>query len=341
MSKVDEVKTFEEVIPLINEKYIALLSELIEKFKYHDELIGPLEHDLKLTNEKLPTNKYQVINTITENFLYCIEQIADYNSDYFIYQKEKIQKNSGKVIKNKLPKIGNKTLLKRVLNELDNKSINNLFKNIIELFTLLTYVDDDNILFNQDYITFVKNNFNENKHFSKMLMVFDNINNILNNQIEENIEENDLSDIEEEPKKDDKSKGKNKKNKKKNNGSDMGMDFMKGLENTKIAQLAKNISQKINVDEFPLLSDPTKLFSSLSNPSENGGGIQDLLKFVVGEVEGAFKNNNMNENDLVSEAQNIMGQFSNMSGFDPMSMLKEGNLDMNQFADIFSSFGKK
>ena len=133
----------------------------------------------------------------------------------------------------------------------------------------------------------------------------------------------------------------NKKNKKKDGEADIGLDFMKGLENTKIAQLAKNISQKINVDEFPLLTDPSKLLSSLSNPTENGGGIQELLKFVVGEVEGAFKTNNINETDLVSEAQNIMGQFSNMSGFDPMSILKEGNLDMNQFANIFSNMGKK
>ena len=333
-----EVKTFDEVIPLINEKYISLLTSLIDKFKYHDELIGPLENDLKLINDKLVTNNYQVVNTITDNFLYCIEQIGDYNSDYFIYQKEKVQKSSGKVIKNKLPKFGNKTLLKKVLNELDNKSINTLFKSIIEIFMLLTYTNDNILYFNEEYIRYVKDNFNINKNFSKMIMVFDNINNILNNQLEENIDDTQLSDIEEEPKK---TKSKKNKNKKKDGEADIGLDFMKGLENTKIAQLAKNISQKINVDEFPVLTDPTKLLSSLSNPTENGGGIQELLKFVVGEVEGAFKTNNINETDLVSEAQNIMGQFSNMSGFDPMSILKEGNLDMNQFANIFSNIGKK
>jgi hypothetical protein len=337
-----EVKTFNEVIPLINEKYITLLTSLIEKFKYHDELVGSLENDLKLINEKLSTNNFPIINILTDNFLYCIEQISDYNSDYFIYQKEKVQKSNGKVYKNKIPKLGNKTLLKKVLTELDTKSINNLFKSIIELLMLLTYTTDNVINFNDDYIKYVKDNFNSNKNFSKMIMVFDNVNNILNNQLEENVDEVEVSDNEEEQKKDNKKNKKNKnKNKNKDTDSNIGLDFMKGLENTKIAQLAKNISQKINVDEFPLLSDPTKLFSTLSNPSENGGGIQDLLKFVVGEVEGAFKNKNINENDLVSEAQNIMGQFSNMSGFDPMSILKEGNLDMNQFADIFSNMNKK
>lgn len=57
---------------------------------------------------------------------------------------------------------------------------------------------------------------------------------------------------------------------------------MKGLETTKIAQLAKNISEKINIDDFPALNDPSKLLSSLTDSSsEENGGIQNLLKFVV------------------------------------------------------------
>ena len=75
-----------------------------------------------------------------------------------------------------------------------------------------------------------------------------------------------------------------------------------------------NISEKINMDDFPSLNDPSKLLSSLGNPSEEGG-IQNLLKFVIDEVQGAFKDNNLNENDLVNEAQDIMGKFKNMSGF--------------------------
>ena len=334
--------TFEDAISTINERYLTLLKCLSEKFKYHDELSGQLEHDLNSINEKLVDNKYQIVNTITDNFLFCIEQISDFNSDYFIYQKEKVQKKNGKTYKNKLPRLGSKTLLKNILAELDNKSVNIIFKNIIDLFMLLTDNNDNILLFKDDYVKYVKNNFNENKNFSKMIMVFDNTNNILNNTVEE-VDASEEEQEETENKtnaKDKKNSKKNKKNKKTSENND-GLNFMNGLENTKIGQLAKNISEKINTQDFPLLSDPTKLLSTLSNPSENGGGIQDLLKFVVGEVEGAFKTNNINENDLISEAQNIMGQFSNMAGFDPMSILKEGNLDMNQFADIFSNFGKK
>jgi hypothetical protein len=341
---------FKDSILQINEKYILILNELIEKFKYHDELIGPLQHDLKLTNEKLVENKYQVIDTITDNFLFCLEQICDHNSDYFIYQKERIKKN-GKSYKNKLPKIGNKTLLKRILKETDNNSTEKLFKNIIELFNLLTYKEDNVIYFNKEYIDYVKENFTDNKHFSKMIMVFDNIDNIINSQIEgndepENFENNDTDEEETKTNKNNKN-NKNSKNKSKKDGK-LGPDFLKGMENTKIAQLAKNISEKINIDEFPALTDPSKLLSSLTNPEGGedgeGGGIQNLLKFVIGEVEDAFKNNNMNEKDLVNEAQNIMGQFSSMSGFDPMSLLKGGagnDFNLNQFADIFSKMGKK
>ena len=333
--EVSKILTFSEIIPIINDKYLTFLKNNLERFKYHNELVGPLEHDIKLTNDKLLINNYQVIDTITDNLLFCLEQISDHNSDYFIYQKENIKKNNGKIYKNKLPKIGNRTLLKRVLKESDRKNTEKVFKDIIELFELLTLKDEnDVIVFNSDYINYVKENFIENKNFSKMIMVFDNVDNILNAKIDEC----DVEQVEEdvEPEVSDKKTKKNKN--KKNNGVD---GFMSGLENTKIAQLAKNISEKINVNDFPDLSDPSKLLSSLSNPGENEGGIQNLLKFVVSEVEDAFKNNNLNEKDLIGEAQNIMGQFQNMSGFDPMSMFKNNeNFDISQFADIFSKMKK-
>ena len=333
-----KILSFSEIIPIINDKYLLFLNNILEKFKYHNELIGPLEHDLKLTNDKLLINKYQVIDTITDNLLFCLEQISDHNSDYFIYQKETTPKKNGTIYKNKLPKIGNRTLLKRVLKESDRKSSEKIFKDIIDLFILLTLKDENNVIvFNNEYVNYVKENFTENKNFSKIIMVFDNIDNILNAKLDEIdiLEQEEESEIEVIKKK----TKNNKKNKSKKNNTD---DFMKGLENTKIAQLAKNISEKININDFPDLTDPSKLLSSLSNPSsDESGGIQNLLKFVVGEVEEAFKNNNLNEKDLVGEAQNIMGQFQNMSGFDPMSFFKNNeNLDINQFADIFSKMKK-
>ena len=92
---------FADAIPLINNKYIALITELLEKFKYHDELYGTISHDLKIINEKLSANEYHILIHVTNNFLFCLEQINDANCDYFIYQKEKIHKKNGKKYKNK------------------------------------------------------------------------------------------------------------------------------------------------------------------------------------------------------------------------------------------------
>lgn len=334
-----EIIPFNEIILLINDKYLVFLNNLLEKFKYHSELVGQLEFDIKFINTKLEDNNNYIINHITNNFLYCLEQLYDNNYDYFIYQKETIIKKNKKFIKNKLPNIGNKTLFKKILKESNKNNVNNIFESIIELFNLLITKDENNVsVFNSEYIEYIKENFSENKNFGKMIIVINNIDTLLNNKLnEEIIQSEDKELIESENINENKSK-KNKKNKKKDKSN--GMDFMKGLEGTKIAQLAKNISEKINIEDFPSLNDPSKLLSSLGNPSEEGG-IQNLLKFVIDEVQGAFKDNNLNENDLVNEAQDIMGKFKNMSGFDPMSMLNNENIDMSKFADMFQNMNKK
>ena len=345
MLEVPNESTFIEIINNVNEKYMVIVNCLLDKFKYHDDLAGPLSSDLKFIKDKLSESNYAIIDIITDNFLFCLEQVSDHNADYFTYQKEKIKKNNGKSYKNKLSKIGNRTLFKWVLKESDNKFIDKLFDDFVEIFNLLVVKDsDDNMIFNEEYVEYVKENFNENKNFSKMIMVFDNVDSILEKDTEdedaldESTPEEDSTTPTEEVSS--KKSSKTKKSKKsKDPTSMMGEQFMKGLENTKIAQLAKNISEKINMDEFPGLTDPSKLLSSLGDPNAEGG-IQNLLKFVVGEVEQAFKGENINEKDLVNEAQNIMGQFQNMSGFDPMSMLKNNNLDLSQFADIFSKMKK-
>ena len=336
----DKVLTYNESILLINDKYIVILNELIEKFKYHNELCGSLETDLKTLKEKLSENNLYVIDFITDNFLFCLEQISDSNEDYFIYQKEKVPKKNGKFYKNKLPKIGERVLFKKVLKECDKNSVNKLFKDIQDILRLLIIKDTNNLIFNQEYIEYVKNTFSENKNFSKMIMVFDNINNILDSKIDGNEDSNIDNNVEVNNSEDNKNKNNKKKNKK---STKPNSDFMKNLENTKIAQLAKNISEKINISDFPALSDPSKLLSSLGAGNTEEGGIQNLLKFVVGEVEEAFKTETLNEKDLMGEAQNIMGQFKNMSGFDPMSLLGGENsdkIDLSQFANIFSKMSK-
>ena len=318
----------------INAKYVKLFEDLFEKYKYNNELSGSLTSDMKHLTDGLAEDNNYVLDFITDNYLHCLEQINDHNSDYFLYQKTKIKKKNGKYYKNKISKVGNNTDLKKVLRVVDKEAANKVFNEIIQIFELLTIKDENGITtFKEEYVNYVKEKYTEHRNFSKMIMVFDNINTILDNKfIEENFT-NIATPLE---------LTTNKKNNKKNNKQGKGQDFMKGIENTKIAELAKTISEKINTEDFPLLSDPSKLLSSLGNMSSDNGdnGIQNLLKFVVSEVEGAFKDKNINEKDLIGEAQNIMGQFQNMSGFDPMSILKNDNIDMSQFANIFSKLAK-
>jgi hypothetical protein len=338
----NNINSFDTIIENINEKYVNLVSEIHEKLKYHDQLAGPLEKDVKFINEKLNENKYQILNILTDNYLFCLEPINDHNKDYFVYQEEKIKQKNGAILRNKISKLGYRTSLKSILKVADKKLIHMIFKTITNIFNLLIIKNNDVISFNDEYINYVKNDFNENKNYNKMLMAIDNVNDILGEEQPEFIPDEIV--------KKDKSKDDKKKNKSSGLGAGLGKgmmneDFMKSLETTKIAQLAKNISEKINVDDFPELSDPSKLLGLLSkggdNSGENGEGIQNLFKFVINEVQDSFKKENIDEKDLIGEAQNIMGQFKDMSGFDPLSMLGgENGIDINKIASMFANLKK-
>jgi hypothetical protein len=341
---VEAKKTFNEILVEINAKYLKLLEESYEKYKYHNELSGQMETELRSLVKKLSENNLYILYFLTTNYLYCLEPINDNNVDYFLYQKEKTVKKNGKVQKNKVTKFVGKVLFKKILKESDKFYNAKIFELIKELFVSLTEKDEDGrIVFMKEYVEYIKNNHNDDKNYSKMMIVIDNVDTILSNQAPAPVE--DSKETSEKSKKSDKKKGK----KSKENNFGFNKEFMDNLENTNIARLAKNISEKINTEDFPLLSDPTKLLSSLTGGGEGGeeGNIQNLLKFVVGEVETAFKDNNINEKELIGEAQGLMNQFQNMSGgFDPMSILKNmtgGNgqmPDLSQFESIFSNMKK-
>lgn len=80
------------------------------------------------------------------------------------------------------------------------------------LFTVKS--EDGSIQFTEEYIDYVKENFDENKNFSKMLMVFDNSNNILNIQeiVEPELNDNDDNESWTEPTKSKKGSKNDKKN---------------------------------------------------------------------------------------------------------------------------------
>ena len=328
--------TFDQLLGVINEKYFDLLNKIYKIYENHETLSKSIEFDIEYLKEKLENNENSVLNLITDNYLYCLEQIKDKNSDYFIYQKEKIirkksnSKGSVKIIKNKITKIGNKTLFKNVLENLKRDTIMEIFNDILEIFKLLIYEDDNVYNFHEDYLEYVNENFKNNKNFNKMLVVVENIDLLIGSLEEDEIEEAEYQERIESSNKD---KKKNKKKSKKSE-ENVGEEFIKGIENTKIAQMAKNISEKINLEDFPILTDPSKLLSTLTNPEEGLGSVGGLMDVVMKEVQSSFKDGNSGENDLINEAQDIMGKL-NGTDLDPMKIMKNMNLDLDKMGDLF------
>ena len=328
--------TFEQLIEVISEKYFEFLNKVDNIFENHDTLSKSIKHDIQYLQDKHQANPYAVLVTITDNYLYCLEQIKDKNIDFFKYQKDKVMKKKGgskgsvKVIKNKITKIGNKTALKDILSNIKTETSKELFNEIIEIFKLLIYEDEDIYNFHDDYLEFVKENFDTNKNFNKIMMVIDNIDSIMGNLEDDELEEQEY----EEKMKSEKEKESKKKKGKKKDGN-VGEEFIKGIEDTKIAQMAKNISEKINLDDFPILTDPSKLLSTLTNPEEGLGSIGGLMDVVMNEVKSSFEQSNTNENDLINEAQNIMGKLSG-TNLDPVNLMKNMNIDMEKMGELFN-----
>lgn len=330
--------TFEELVLVINDKYMDFLNKLHKIYENHETLSKSINFDIEYLREKLEEDKDSVLKIITDNYLYCLEQVKDKNSDFFIYQKEKIikkkssSKGNVKIIKNKISKIGNKTLLKNVLENLKRDTIVDIFNDLMEIFKLLIYEDDENVYnFHEDYLDFVKMNFQNNKNYNKICVVIDNIDLLIGSLEEDQIEENEYREKIDLENKEKKEKKNSKKSKDDNN---VGEEFIKGIENTKIAKMAKNISEKINLDDFPILTDPSKLLSTLTNPEEGLGSVGGLMDVVMKEVQSSFQEGNGEENDLINEAQNIMGKL-NGTNLDPVNLMKSMNLDMDKMADLF------
>lgn len=327
--------TFDQLLNAINERYFQLLNKIYTIMENHESISKSIQYDIEYLKDKLIENPFAVLIFITDNYLYCLEQIKDRNSDFFIYQKEKTIKKSGKSIKNKITRLGNKTSLKAILSHIKRDTSLILFNDIIDIFKLLTYEDDNIFNFHDDYLEFIQENFKHNKNFNKISIVLENIDSIIGSFDDDVLEE---EEYEKKMKESQKTNKKNISRDKKNKDENIGGDFLKGIEDTKIAKMAKQISEKINLEDFPILQDPTKLLSTLTNPEEGMGSIGGLMEVVMKEVQTSFQDNNSNENDLVNEAQNIMGKLSG-SGLDPVNLMKNMNLDMSKFADIFSKGG--
>ena len=59
------------------------------------------------------------------------------------------------------------------------------------------------------------------------------------------------------------------------------------------------------------------------------------MDVVMNEVKSSFEQSNTNENDLINEAQNIMGKLSG-TNLDPVNLMKNMNIDMEKMGELFN-----
>ncbi len=360
-TEVKTVLTYTEALVVASEKYLDLCKNVQEKFKHHHDLAGAFEAGIRNFQERMQENNDQIVYNMCDNFLYCLEEVKDGNVDFFLYQVDKIKKKSGKVEKQKVSRLIGKAPMKIILKESNEKMREYIFSTLVSIFKLFTTTNDNgDMVFFPEFVEFVKKNLNDSKFYSKMLVSIDYAESILDdaapalNFDETNVSFSSESDSDDDKKSNSKS---SKKDKKKSNsdGNPFEQQFMKGLENTKIAQLAKSISDKINPDEFPMLNDPSQLLSSLSNPEQ--GGFGNLLNFVMTNVQEAMQQNNFDEKELINETSGLLGGLTKMTGMDPMSMFQnmaqgmqgtgENSTngqppmpDLSQFAGIFENLNQ-
>ena len=318
----------------LNLKYILFLQGLQETFK-NDDLYKHLKYDIRDIKQNLEEDTESTLDILIDNFLPCLEQINEHNADYFIYQKEKIEKKNGKMYKNKLPLLGYKTLLKHILERGDKKVCFDVFDGILTFIKIFTNTDNNGIIsFHPEFETYVKDSFDENKNFSKMVVVMENANTILGEVREEFVaDESNTS-------------SKKKKNKKSKSGTTIDEEeFMKSLENSKIGKMAKNISDKLNIQNNPILNDPFKLISTLTS----GEGLSDpsisaMITSVMDEVKDALKTEGESQEDLMNDAKNMMKNMKNVGGVDFASLLGGagggGGFDMSKMMGMVQELMK-
>ncbi len=116
-----------------------------------------------------------------------------------------------------------------------------------------------------------------------------------------------------------------------------GMDenkFESEFLNSKIGNLAKEISEELNGDDLKCMENPDDLMKNLL--SGEGGGLGNIIQKVSSKLQNKMKNGELNEEALMKEATNMMGMlnpaFSKMAG-------GMGGGGMGGMGNLFSMMG--
>ena len=94
-----------------------------------------------------------------------------------------------------------------------------------------------------------------------------------------------------------------------------------------IGKLAKDIASNINLDDF---SNPTELLTSLCSGDLKNNKLMSLINTVGSELQTKLKTNDINQDDLMKDASNIVQNFSSMFGNENPMNNQNDNQNNNQ-----------
>ena len=114
------------------------------------------------------------------------------------------------------------------------------------------------------------------------------------------------------------------------------------LFNGVIGNLAKEIAEEIDPSKINL-DDPSKLLSSLMSGNleekNDESGIFNLVKDITGKIQNKISSGDLNEDQLLKEAQNMMKTFAggNSGGFGNLPGMSENFNPMSMFNNMMKS----
>ena len=273
------------------------------------------EKDIKFNKFKKCFFEFQgeFINTFPEYKIvleenYMIDSFSEKEIEVFVNNLEphilEISLKNNEVFKNNViilkgvnfPRIWYESNLSKSIKE-------SIWKYIHTLYLLgKSLLDKENINFQNIFDSLNMETDEEISNKSKVYL------NMLNNISVSNSSEKEKSSDTDTKKEDESNKTENNFNFAKNNPIFPNID----LENSNIAKIAHELADDINMDDLNI-NNMGDIFSTLmgNNTSGGGGGIMDLVQKVGDKIKTKIDNGNINETDLLAEAQKMMGQLHN------------------------------
>lgn len=115
-------------------------------------------------------------------------------------------------------------------------------------------------------------------------------------------------------------------------------DTMKMFENSMIGNLAKEISEEINVKDLNV-SDPSELLN-FQNLTNSNNVLGNIVSKVSSKIQSKIEDGKLNQSDLINEAMSMIGMLNNFGGAGGSGGAGGGNNHlMEMMANISKSMG--